>query len=303
MKKIKVFAALVTLLTLFSFGCNNIDNQYSGEASYVIPGFEDLVEINSYEQIFEKRSNFYVKHFWVDVELNQTYCEESVYMPGEGKVDYHSKRINVETGECVQEASRDGNEWYAYSNIDPFTGVLELGETFVLDYTLSEIIYGTPVGKGYIEDNHIVYHASFILEETEDYPAKREDITYYFNKESKLIEKIEEIEYNNKNLVSDTCLVEFAYDVNMGEIFETTLRDSVYNSEKRIDVEIIITANTVEEKTYAFVGTTDMNVLVTVNDKVYALYSDAEFTNMATNLSAYEGQKSVILYAKALYAD
>ena len=303
MKKIKVLAALVTLLTLFSFGCNNIDNQHSGEASDVIPSFEELVEINSYEQIFEKRSNFYVKHFWVDVELNQTYCEESVYMPGEGKVDYHSKRINVATEECVQEASRDGNEWYAYSNIDPFTGVLELSETFVLDYTLSEIIYGTPVGKGYIEDNQIVYHASFILEETEDYPAKREDITYYFNKESKLIEKIEELEYNNKNLVSDTCLVEFAYDVNMDEIFETTLRDNVYNSEKRIDVEIIINANTVEEKAYAFVGTTDMNVLVTFNDKVYALYADAEFTNMISNLSVYEGQKSVTLYAKALYED
>lgn len=303
MKKIKVLAALVTLLTLFSFGCNNIDNQHSSEASDVIPSFEELVEINSYEQILEKHANFYVKSVWVDVELNQTYCEESVYMIGEGKVDYHSKRINVETEECVQEVSRDGNEWYAYSNIDPFTGVLELGETFVLDYTLSEIIYGTPVGKGYILNDHIVYHASFILEETEDYPAKREDLTYYFNKESKLIEKIEEIEYNNKNLVSDTCLVEFAYDVNMDEIFETTLRDSVYNSEKRIDVEIIINANTVEEKTYTFVGTTDMNVLVTVNDKVYALYSDAEFTNMVTNLSAYEGQKSVTLYAKALFAD
>ena len=84
---------------------------------------------------------------------------------------------------------------------------------------------------------------------------------------------------------------------------ETTLRDSVYNSEKRIDVEIIINANTVEEKTYAFVGTTDMNVLVTFNNKVYVLYADAEFTNMVSNLSAYEGQNSVTLYAKALYED
>jgi hypothetical protein len=303
MKKIKLLASLVTLLTLFSFGCNNIDHQHSGEASDVIPSFEELVEINSYEQILEKHANFYVKHFWVDVELNQTYCEESVYMQGEGKVDYHSKRINVGTEECVQEASRDGNEWYAYSNIDPFTGVLELGETFVLDYTLSEIIYGTPVGKGYIVNNHIVYHASFILEETEDYPAKREDLTYYFNKESKLIEKIEEVDYNNKNVVSDTYLVEFAYDANMDEIIETTLLECVYNSEKRIDVEVIVDSNELETKRYSLVGTTDMNVLVTVNDKVYALYSDAEFTNMVSNLSAYEGQKSVTLYAKALYAD
>jgi hypothetical protein len=303
MKKIKFLAALVTLLTLFSFGCNNSDHQYSSEASDVIPSFEELVEINSYEQILEKHANFYVKNVWVDVELNQTYCEESVYMIGEGKVDYHSKKINVNTEECVQEASRDGNEWYAYSNIDPFTGVLELGETFVLDYTLSEIIYGTPVGKGYIVNDHIVYHASFILEETEDYPAKREDLTYYFNKESKLIEKIEEVDYNNKNVVSDTYLVEFAYDVNMDEIIETTLLECVYNSEKRIDVEVIVDTNELETKRYSLVGTTDMNVLVTVNDKVYALYSDAEFTNMVSNLSAYEGQKSVTLYAKALYAD
>ena len=117
-------------------------------------------------------------------------------------------------------------------------------EEFILDYTLPDMFYNcAPIGKAYIDGDHIVHHASSIVEATEDYPAIRKDYTYHFNKETKLLEKVTCVRYNDKNVITENNSVEFSYDVNADSLFNEKLIDKVYNSENRIDLEIVFGEN------------------------------------------------------------
>ena len=140
-----------------------------------------------------------------------------------------------------------------------------------------------------------------ITESFEDIPAKRNDATFYFNKETKFIEKVDEIEYTSDHKIAYNYTVEFSYDVEIEQIFPTTTYDEVRNSEKRIDLEIILNYGEETQQTYSFVSTTDMQPLVSVDYTVYSLYADCEFTKLISTLDEYEGQKSLTLYAKLWY--
>jgi hypothetical protein len=305
MNKIRFLAAMLTLLTLFSFGCNSADNSQSDAAPEVevIPSFEELIEINSYEHILKNNENCYVKNEWVAVSTDVTNLHEFVLMQNEEKIEYILEESVVGEEGYIAKLSRLGNEWYYYSANDPqmptpFFSALEIDCQF-FDYVLPELIYGEPIGRAYIEDDYIVYHASYIRQATEDYEAKRSDFTYYFNKETKLIEKIYELEYDNTNSVVAIYNVEFVYNIKIEDYFSQTIKDYVYNYEKRIDIEVVVKSGE-EQKTYSFVATTDSQHIVVIGDKFYNLYTDAECTDLVESLARFEGQKSVTLYAKEM---
>lgn len=297
MKKINFIAFLMILFTFFSISCTNVDI-----ANQTIPSFEELLEINTYDNMLKNHVNFYVENLWHDKEDNSYNVEEMLFMRGEGgKVNYHIRRKNITTNKESFGVSRIGNEWYYNSSDAQPMAVFELGELSILDNYISvlpQFILGDVIGKGYFENDQIVYHASHITEATEYYPAKRSDFIYYFNKETYFIEKVDELEYNSEHKLAYTYCVEFNYDVDGEKIFPTTIYDSVYSSEKRIELEIIHNFNTEEQKAYSFFATTDMQVVMTVDFAVYELYSDCEFTNLVSSLNAYDGQKKLTLYAK-----
>jgi hypothetical protein len=92
--------------------------------------------------------------------------------------------------------------------------------------------------------------------------------------------------------------------VNASDIFESTIYDRMHSAENRIDVEIVVDYNTENEKKYNLVATTDSILYAAVlNDVTYLTYSDPECQNPVTDLSVYEGLKSVTLYATELVFD
>lgn len=293
----KILAFLLSFIALFACGC-------AGASNKAIPSFEELLLINTYDNILKKHENFYAKNLWHDEEIGAERMEELVLMQGESKIDYHVRNKNLSTDEEQFRASRIGNAWYYTSaDLHPM-GMLELGELSILDdylSTLPEILYGTVVGRGYVENGQIVYHTFHITEGTEDFPARRTDVVYYFNRKTKFIEKMSEVVYTNEHKVMRTYNTEFAYDVEVEEIFPTTLYGEVQSAENCINLEIIIHYGTEEQQSYTFVATPDMQVLVAINYDVYELYTDCEFTNKVTTLDEFEGQQNLTLYAKFEY--
>jgi hypothetical protein len=138
-----------------------------------------------------------------------------------------------------------------------------------------------------------------IYEEEGEFDALRYDTTYYFDKETYILEKVEYVTYDEKHVATETVVSEFTYDVILSDILETTLYDTVYNSEKRIDLEIVLGEGE-DAKTYSYVATTDMSLAGTIDGEIYSFYTDAECTNLVDTLAEYEGTKSMTLYAKTM---
>lgn len=199
------------------------------------------------------------------------------------------------------EMSRVDNAWYYYDFEESTFSILELGENYLLDYTVPDLFDCLPIGKAYIDGDYIVHHAYIIHEATEEFDADRSDYTYYFNKESKLLEKLEIIQYDNQHVVIDDCVAEISYDVNVNDIFDATAYDNVYASDKRINIEVITNYNTAEQKTHSFVATTDSTVYAIIDGKIHALYTDPEFTNPVQTLEEYSSEESLTLYAKSMF--
>lgn len=303
MKKVRFLAVLMSIITIFACGCNSAEKQ-SGEDSSsaeVLSTYEELLALNTYSSILDAYDNCYVKNEWVDVNAGITTLHEFVFMQNDGKIEYILEESIVGEEGYTSKLPRLGNEWYYFSSNDPqmltpYFSALEIDCQF-FDYVLPELIYGEPIGRAYIEDDYIVYHASYIQQATEDYEAKRSDFTYYFNKETKFIEKIYELEYDNTNSVVAIYNVEFVYNIKIEDYFSQTIKDYIYNYEKRIDIEVVVKSGE-EQKTYSFVATTDSQHVVVIGDKLYNLYADAECTNLVESLAKFEGQKNVTLYAK-----
>jgi hypothetical protein len=71
-------------------------------------------------------------------------------------------------------------------------------------------------------------------------------------------------------------------------------------SDKRIGLEIIANYGTPEQASYNFVTTTDSMLLASFDDVTYLLYTDSACQNEVETLDAYEGEKSLTLYAKIM---
>ena len=323
MRKTSFIAVIITLVMLFALGCDKPTNQSEKETSSnvssveessslesakeeALPTYEELVALNTYSEILKLYTNFYVKNEWVEVLAETTNVQEMVFMQNNGKIEYHMETSVVGEDEYVSKVSRIGGEWYYYASNDPYMltpyySALEIDCEF-FDYCLPELIVGEPVGRAYVENEYIVYHASYIQQATEYYDAARSDYTYYFNKETKLIEKIYEKSYDNTNSVVAIYNVEFLYDVKIEDLFSQTLREIIYSSEKRIDIEVVVGGEE-EKKVHPFVTTTDSQYVVVINNQTYNLYTDAEYKNLVSSLSQFEGQNKVTLYAKPMYQE
>lgn len=290
MKKNLFFIMIFLILFIFITGCNT--NQSHNNQ---IPTFDELAKINRHEEVFKTHSNIFVKTVQKSDVETEDYTQESLFFPGNGKINYHArKKLNSQDFYCEM-ISRSGNSWYCLSNNELFA-VLELGEFFLLDYTINDIFTCIPIGKPYIENNMIVYHTYLITQGYEDLPAKRDDYIYYFNLKTKLLEKITGVKYDSNHKVVATYEDIFTYSVK--EYFSPTLYQNITTNEKNINLEIIMDYNTPEQKSYEFITMPNALNVVYFNDSSYSLYTDPEFTNKVMTLEEYSQNKNLKLYAK-----
>ena len=298
MKKLGLFLIFLMLAAVLMVGCNN-ENGTQPEVAE-LPTFEELVALNSYENILKTHSTLYMKNTCTAVQADESYVEDAVFFQGNGKVDYHMRHTNTASGTIIEDLSRVGQQWYYYNVNDASYAVLELGETYILDYTLPEFFDYNPMGKAYIDGNYIVHHAFIIYEGSEDYTSRRRDIVFYFDKETKMIKQTTATLYNNEHEIVATYVIDYTYNVKAEDVFDTTLLESVSADEKRIDLEIIVDHNTADQKTYSLMTTTDAILYAIIDSETYMLYTDAEFQNEVMTLDAYAGVKNMTLYAKKL---
>ena len=298
MKKTALILALIMMLALLLVGCNADDGQTPAEPTpTVLPTLEELEELNSFTEIFKTHENVYVHSVCTSTEPENSRVQDAVYFDGNGKVNYHIRDTSPTDGSMLEMVSRVGNAFYSDGSGMTYA-FFEEGETYLLDIFLPVIFDSLPLGKAYVDGDQIVHHAYLIYEAEGEYDAIRYDTTYYFDKDTYLLMKVEYTKYDEQHVAAETVVSEFTYDVKLSDVFETTLYDNVCNSEKRIDLEIIL-----GDKTYSFVATTDMSLMGVVDSEFYDFYTDAECTNPVDTLVDYEGTKSMTLYAKASYEE
>ena len=318
MNKILVLLSFVLLMTVMSIGCsngnnsvgditngeNNNDNQVEDTTKpSELPTFAELVALNSYENILKQHSTLYAKNTCTATNAEESYVEDAIFFQGNGKIDYHMKHTNTASGSIVEDLSRVGNYWYYYNVEDVPYSVLELGETYVLDYTLPEIFDCEPVGEAFAEGDFIVHKASAVYVGEEENNSRRRDYVYYFDKETMLIKQTTATLYNSDGDVLATYIIDYTCDVNVEDVFDITLADAFGGSPKRIDLEIVVGYNTEAQKTYSFVTITNAILYAVIDSQTYMLYTDTEFRNEVTTLEAYDGTKAMTLYAKLLEFD
>ena len=314
MKKFGIFLLMLLMATALMAGCNNgngtVSNTTGSESnsntqtesvqpSTALPTFEELVALNSYENILKTHSTLYMKNTCTAANAEENYVEDAIFFQGNGKIDYHMRHTNTANG-IIEDLSRVGQQWYYYNVNDASYAVLELGKTYVLDYTIPDMFDCDPMGKAYIDGDYIVHHASVIYEGSEEYSARRRDFVFYFDKETKMIKQTTATLYNNNHEVIATYVIDYTYNVKVEDVFETTLLDSVNADEKRIDLEIIVDYNTADQKTYSLTTTTDAILYAVIDSETYMLYTDTEFKNEITTLEAFADTKNMMLYAKKM---
>ena len=291
MKKFNILATFFVLFAICMTGCGANEK----ETVSVLPTYEELVAINKEAEILKEHKNIYVTAVSEsDVIADYNYTEAVLFVPGEDKVDYH-KKLNYAADDFYSYTSSTANGYY-YVAPEYVVTMLEAGEAFWDDYTLD--LDFTPVGKAYLEDNQIVHHAYYIYEAIDGFTASRADYTLYFNKDTKLIEKIFYVEFDNNHEICATYTANVSYDVDLAKTaFDTTAYELVCNGEDNVSVEVIVNANTPEEKAYQFLSTLNAELYAIIDCEVYDLYVDAEYSQPITVLSGFEGQDTVTLYA------
>lgn len=308
MKKIAFLLVLIFAVSSLMTGCSLIfDDSFFGcdhsddDTTEVVPTFEELAAVNAYAELFKTHENMYLKNTYTLTESDETFVEDIVLFRGEGKIDYHMRSTNTDGNVVSQEVSRIGSSWYFRDASNMLYTILELGESYPLDYTVPDLFaeFNT-VGKAYVEGDQIVQHGYFIIEEDEGYSAKRYDHTYYFDKETKLLEKIESVQYDDHHKVIESSHAEITYDVNIEEIFDVTLVDTVQGSDKRIELEIVVGYGTEEEARYSLISSTDAFVYGTFDGTTYLMYTDPEYQNQIMSLGEYTGESALTLYASAI---
>ena len=315
MKKRLVLLIFMLLVIMMVVGCSNGNNSMvdaaNGESNNdnqieatqkpsELPTFEELVALNSYENILKEHSTLYVKNTCTATNAEESYVEDAIFFQGDGKIDYHMKHTNTASGSVVEDLSRVGNQWYYYNVNDAPYAVLELGETYVLDYTIPDLFDCQPIGEAYVEGDFIVHKASIVYEGEEENSSRRRDYVYYFDKETKLIKQSTATLYNSEGAVLATYVIDYTCNVKVADVFDFTLVDAFSGSPKRIDLEIVVGYNTEDQKTYSFVAITNAILYAVIDSETYMLYTDPGFQNEVHTLEAYDGIKAMTLYAKAL---
>ena len=303
MKKIGICFIFVLLLTLFVTGCINTQEQPSNDPPLTetveIPTFEDLVETNDLENIFKDHTNVYVNVESKSSISDFNYTEEVIYVRGDTGLNYH-KRSKGASDTSYAYTSLVGNGFY-YTDTEQTISIMTEGEDSFFDYTLD--FNSTPIGKGYIENGQIVYHTYDVFEGDEmfDISALRYDYTLYFNKDTKLLERMDYVLYNTDHQIESEYSSTVSYDVaNVENKFDKTAYEIITSSENLINLEIIANFGTPEQASYSFVTTTDSQVLAAFNDVTYLLYTDSACQNMVETLDVYKGEKNLTLYAKKM---
>jgi hypothetical protein len=288
------------LLTLFVTGCNDTSGQPIQDPSTEsvdIPTLEELIEINDLENVFKDHTSVYVNIESKSPLSNYDYTEEVIYLKGDTGLIYH-KRLKEDGDTSYVYTSRVGNAFYHMDGLQTVS-IMNEGEDSYFDYTLD--FDSTSIGKGYIETDQIVYHTYWIYEADEMFEASRNDYTLYFNKDTKLLERMDCVSYNTDHQIEFEYSSTVTYDVaNVENKFDTTAYDMIMVSENLINLEIIADVGTPEQKSYSFVTTTESQVIAAFNDVTYLLYTDSDCQNLVETLDAYKGEKNLTLYAKMM---
>ena len=305
MKKISLILAIILILSSLAIlaGCQN--KKVENVADKELPTFDQLIAINNYNEVLKTHKNIHIHNVCTYADSSVSTVEDAILMLGNDKIEYHMLAVDAETNEVIQEASRIGDAWYYYDIDEGTNAILEVGISFVCEVSLPDFFDECkPMGNAYVDGDYIVHHAYSIFNEYDDIDAVRYDYTYYFNKETYLLEKVNTVRYNNNHNIVENNLSVFKYDVNASDVFESTIYDRMHSAENRIDIEIVVDYNTDAEKKYNLVATTNSTLFAAVlNDVTYWTYSDPECQNSVTDLSVYEGLKSVTLYATELVFD
>jgi hypothetical protein len=285
-KKICIFLIFVLSFALFAVGCSRPSE---------IPDFEELLEINDIDNIFKNHSNAYISVESKSPIENYNYTEEIIYFKDDTGLNFH-KASKGKMISGYDYTSLVGNAFY-YVQGDEISTMLIGGEDSYFDYSLD--FYSTPIGKGYIDGDHIVYHTYLIYKAGEIFPASRVDYTLYFNKDSKLIEKIYSITYSADHQIEAEYSLDVTYDVeNVEDKLSKTAYDFIMGSDNLINLEIIANVGTPEQASYSLVTRTDSEIMANFSNLPYLLYSDSDYQNPIATLDTYEGEKSLTLYTR-----
>lgn len=286
MKRITACFVLITMFMFIMSGCGRTAS---------VPTFEELIEINNLENVFKDHTNVYVNIESKSSLSDNSYTEEVIYVKGDTGLNYHKRSKDAsDTGYAY--TSRVGNAFYN-TNDEGSVSILMEGEKTYFDHTLD--FDSTPIGKGYIENGQIVYHSYYIFEADEMFEASRYDYTLYFNKDTKLLERMDYIRYNSDHQVECEYTSTVSYDVeNIEKKFDKTSYEIIMGSERVINLEVIANVGTPEQTSYSFVTTTDSQVYAEFNNLTYLLYTDSACQNQVLSLDEYTGEKSMTLYAK-----
>ena len=169
MKKISLILAIILMFSSLAIlaGCQN--QEVENVADKELPTFEQLIAINSYDEVFKTHKNIHINNLYQYSESSKNIVEDAILMPGNGKVEYHMLAINAETKEVIQEASRIGDAWYYYGIDEGTNAILEVGVSFVCEVSLPDFFDECkPMGKAYIDGDYIVHHAYSIFNEYDD---------------------------------------------------------------------------------------------------------------------------------------
>ncbi len=303
MKRIVVCLMFVMLLAFFVTGCSNtLEQPYNDPTStgtVELPTLEELVEINNLENVFRDHTNVYVNIESKSSISDYDYTEEVIYVKSDTGLNYH-KRTKGASDTSYAYTSQVGNAFY-YTDAEQTVSIMTEGDDSFFDYTL--YFDSTPIGKGYIENGQLVYHSYFIFEADEMFglSASRCDLTLYFNKDTKLLERMDCVFYGSEHQIEFEYSATVSYDVeNVENKFDKTAYETIMSSENLINLEIIANVGTSGQASYSFVTTTDSQILASFNDLTYLLYADSDCQNLVETLDAYSGEKSLTLYAKIL---
>lgn len=311
MKKIGICLIFVLLLTLFVTGCNNTTEQPSNNLpatdtpkndtpaaeTVEIPRLEELIEINDLDKVFEKHSNLYVNVNVKYADTDENYTQDVIYIKDENGLCYHKRRRSAPDDEYTYTSFVGTTIYDTYK--DRNTAIVNVDSSGYFDYTVD--FESTSVGKGYIENDQIVYHSYYIYEEDEMFDAGREDYTLYFNKDTKLLERKDYVAYTDDHTIDYEYSSTITYDVEkVEEKFETNAYETIMSRDDLIDIEIIANVGTPDQKSYSLIAPANASVWAYLEQVAYFFYSDPECTKEVDTLNAYAGEKSLTLYAKKL---
>lgn len=316
MKKTWFVLALAAVLAVFMVGCNVVQkdngdnscgngcsadcknecntggNNDTEKAPEELPTFAEIIAFNQLDNVLKTHSNAYV-HSVYSAEGKDT-VEDLICFKGDGKADYHQRTKNSDSEE-YEYTSGVGNVRYRVNESSSI--ILEIGDLFFSKISYLEMDTAVQVGKGYIENDKIVYHAYQIVEGNDEFTAQRYDHTFYFNKDTKLIEKLDYVGYDSEHKAFCEYRSETSYSVDVESKLGTTAYEIMMGSEHIIELEVIEGYNTPEQRTYNLTVPYDADLTLIIDKDFYALFSDVEHTNLVMTLEDFVGEEKVTLYA------